>query len=71
MGKKGFSKKIPNGSEWVQNCGEVLTVIEFLGGVNFKVKFEDTEVFIAQHKEIRNGITQHWQNYRKLILSLM
>lgn len=55
MRKKGFSKMIPNGSKWVQNCGEVLTVIEFLGGVNFKVKFEDTEVFMAQHKEIRNG----------------
>lgn len=53
---KGVSKSYPNGSKWLQKCGDYLEIISFLGGGNFKVKFEDTEVFKAQAKEIKNGV---------------
>lgn len=49
------SKKYPNGSRWLQNCGDYLTVVEHKGGVNFTVKFDNTPEFNAQMKEIKNG----------------
>ncbi len=49
------SKVYPDGSLWLQNQGTELEVLQHLGDADFLVKFEDSPVFKAQAKEIKNG----------------
>lgn len=49
------SKKYYNGSRWLQDCGDYLTVVGHKGGNNLIVKFDNSPEFNAQMKEVKNG----------------
>lgn len=56
---KGKSKTYPDGSKWLQKNGQLLEIVNFLGGGRFDVKFENSPVFKSEAKEIKNGVVKN------------
>ena len=54
MGNK-ISNKMSKGSTWIQNCGNLLTIHEYLGDNRFKVKFDNSPLFVTHRESIKGG----------------